>query len=77
MVNLFNEELDSDFLVPDKLGLLVAEVDLELAVEFLVLDLDLGLGVKLAGEISIFEQNRIISSWSKQSWVCVENNTSN
>lgn len=53
MVNLFKEELDKDFLVPDKLGLLVAEVDLELAVEFLVLDLDLGRGVKLAGDISI------------------------
>lgn len=55
IVNLFKEELDKDFLVPDKLGLLVAEVDLEFAVEFLVLDLDLGRGVKLAGDISMVE----------------------
>ena len=33
----------------------MAEVDLELAVEFLVLDLDLGRGVKLAGDISMVE----------------------
>ena len=56
IVNLFNDDEDNDLLwVEDKLGLLVALVDREFAVEFLVLDLDLDrdCSLILAGDISI------------------------
>lgn len=56
IVSLFKEDDDNDLLCnDDKLDLLDALVDLEFAVEFLVLDLDLDLDCSLilAGDISI------------------------
>lgn len=63
IVNLFNDDEDNDLLwVEDKLGLLVALVDREFAVEFLVLDLDLDrdCSLILAGDISIMNWGGLV-----------------